>query len=212
MRCRPGAVFGLVFLGAITRSCSDASSPATSTAASRATTPPMESAAAAAGSQSKEDPAALLSESKKQIDEIESRLKDNGERLKKYYGTSDQVKQATDDLIKLAVIKGLYENSRDKAEKSLSIHADALIQKVSKHQRAIFASAAEEIFVKNGMDVRVRAAGAKSDQLRLQYALMSQPLVYKFQNEMKFPSQAKLFGFKKIIYTDGYDETWTVNL
>ena len=40
----------------------------------------------------------------------------------------------------------------------------------------------------------------------------SYPLVYKFQNEMKINDQARVFGFKKIIYTDGYDETWTVDL
>ncbi|APP86436.1 hypothetical protein BI317_22170 [Xanthomonas hortorum pv. gardneri] len=62
------------------------------------------------------------------------------------------------------------------------------------------------------MDVKVTASGAKKDQLRLRYVLMSQPLVYKFQNEMKINDQARVFGFKKIIYSDGYDETWTVDL
>jgi len=37
-------------------------------------------------------------------------------------------------------------------------------------------------------------------------------LVYKFQNEMKLDDQARTFGFKKIIYTDGYDSTWTQGL
>ncbi len=62
------------------------------------------------------------------------------------------------------------------------------------------------------MDVKVSASGLKKDQLRLKYVLMSQPLVYKFQNEMKISDQAAVFGFKKVIYTDGYDETWTVDL
>mgnify|MGYP006890186188 CR=1 FL=1 len=201
------AFFGLILLSAIVRGCSD--SPTTSTSAPAAST---NTAQPAPASPAKADPAAVLAESKKTVDEIEARLKDNAERLKKYYGTADQVKEATGDLIKLAVVKGLYEKSSIKEEKSLSGRADSLIAKVSQQQRVLYASTAEEIFVKNGMDVRVSASGAKKDQLRLKYVLMSQPLVYKFQNEMKINEQARVFGFKKIIYTDGYDETWTVDL
>ena len=62
------------------------------------------------------------------------------------------------------------------------------------------------------MDVKVSAAGTKKDQLRLKYVLMSQPLVYKFQNEVKLPEQARVLGFKKIVYSDGYNETWNVDL
>jgi len=201
------ALFGLVLLSAITRGCSDNSSTSTP--------PPTNSNSAtqpAPATPVKADPAALLAESKKAVDDVESRLKKNAERLKEYYGTADQIKEATADLIQLAVVKGLYKESNVKEEKSLSSRADLLIAKVSQQQRALYASAAEEIFVKNGMDVKVSASGAKKDQLRLKYVLMSQPLVYKFQNEMKINHRARLFGFKKIIYTDGYDETWTVDL
>ena len=62
------------------------------------------------------------------------------------------------------------------------------------------------------MDVKVSATGTKKDQLRLKYVLMSQPLVYKFQNKVKLPEQAKALGFKKIIYSDGYNESWNVDL
>ena len=201
------AFFGLLFLSAIIRGCSDDSSTTTAV-----TTPSSNAVQPAPVVPAKPDPAALLAQSKTTVDEIESRLKENAEKLKKYYGTADQVKEATTDLIKLAVVKGLYEDSKAKEEKSLSGRADSLIAKVSQQQRALYASTAEEIFVKNGMDVKVTASGAKKDQLRLKYVLMSQPLVYKFQNEMKINDQARVFGFKKIIYTDGYDETWTVDL
>lgn len=198
------AFFGIVFLSVITRGCSESSS--TSTSAPSAPTRPAPAAPV------KADPATVLVESKKTVEKIESRLKENAERLKKYYGTTDQIKAATADLIKLAVVKGLYEKSSVKEERSLSGRADSLIARVSQQQRTLYASTVEEIFVKNGMDVRVSASGAKKDQLRLKYVLMSQPLVYKFQNEMKISEQAKIFGFKKIIYTDGYDETWIVDL
>ena len=201
------AFFGLILLSAIMRGCSGGPSASTS-----ATNPSSNAAPPAPVAPAEPDPAALLAQSKTTVDEIESRIKENAERLKKYYGTADQVKEATADLIKLAVVKGLYGESKVKEEKSLSSRADSLITKVSQQQRALYASTAEEIFIKNGMDVKVTASGAKKDQLRLKYVLMSQPLVYKFQNEMKINDQARVFGFKKIIYSDGYDETWTVDL
>ena len=199
--------FGFVLLSAITRGCSSNSSNSNSPSNSSSNSTQSNPAAPV-----KADPAAVLTESKKTVDEIESRLKINAEKLKKYYGTADQIKEATADLIKLAVVKGMYEESKVKEEKNLSARADSMITKVSQQQRVLYASTAEEIFVRSGMDVKVSASGSKKDQLRLKYVLMSQPLVYKFQNEMKISDQAAVFGFKKVIYTDGYDETWTVDL
>jgi len=160
----------------------------------------------------KTEPATTFTESKKIIEEVEARLKSNSEHLKKYYGTSSQVKQATTDLVKLAVIKGLYEKSGKKEEKNLGTRATTLILRVSQQQRTIYASATEEIFVKSGMDVKVTAKKKKKDQLTLKYVLMSKPLVYKFQNEVKLSDQARVLGFKKIIYSDGYNTSWTVDL
>lgn len=211
------AFFGLFVLSAIVRGCSGDTSPTTSaTQAPASSSPSSDSATTPPTSTTKTDPAIVLAESKKTVDEIESRLKENAESLKKYYGTPEKIKQATADLIRLAVVKGLYEESKDKDEKSLSNKANSLIPKVSQQQRMIYASTAEEIFVKNGMNIKVSATGANKDQLRLKYALMSQPLVYKFQNEIKINDQASNLGFKKIIYTNGFDsslgETWTVDL
>ena len=200
------AFFGLVLFSAIVSQCTGGSSNSSSPTSSGST--PASTPAAPA----KTDPATVFAEAKRTVEEIEARLKSNADRLKKYYGTTDQVKQATADVIRLAAVKGLYGKSSVKEEKGLSDRAESLANKVMQQQRVIYASAAEEIFVKSGMDVKVSAAGKNKDQLRLRYVLMSQPLVYKFQNEMKLDQQAKAIGFKKLIYTDGYDETWTIDL
>jgi hypothetical protein len=203
--------FGLVLLSAITRGCSGSdtlisTSTSTSTSASPTNSQPAPAAPA------KVDPVAVLAKSKNVVEEVEARLKGNSEWLKKYYGTSEQVRQATADLMKLTIVTGLYKKSDKKEEKSLGAKAGSLISSLAQQQRTIYASATEEIFVKSGMDVKVSATGSKKEKLRLKYVLMSQPLVYKFQNEVKLTEQARSFGFKKIIYTDGYDETWTVDL
>ncbi|MBP6750369.1 MAG: hypothetical protein KA144_12070 [Xanthomonadaceae bacterium] len=199
------AFLGLSVLSAIVRGCSGDTTPTMATSTATGTQP-------ATAEPPKADPAAVLAESQTTVAEIESRLKQNSDHLKKYYGTPEQVKQATGDLIKLAVVQGLYEKSGNREEKKLGTKAGNLIPSVSQQQRTIYASASEEIFVKSGMDVNVSATGKKKEQLRLKYVLMSQPLVYKFQNELKLPEQARALGFKKIIYSDGYNESWNVDL
>ena len=39
------------------------------------------------------------------------------------------------------------------------------------------------------------------------YVLMSQPLVYKLTNESDFLSNLREGGFRKVIFTDGYDNS-----
>jgi len=167
---------------------------------------------AAAAAAAERERAAAFTAAKQNVSEIESRFNANAEKLKKYYATTDDVKQASADLLKLAVAKELYSDSTNPEERSLSTKAGSLIPRVSQQQRVLYASATEETFMKTGMGIHVSAAGAKKDQLRLKYALMSQPLVYQFQNEAKLPDTARAFGFKKIVYTDGYNSTWNVDL
>jgi hypothetical protein len=147
---------------------------------------------------------------------IELRVEENTKKLKKYYASQDQISQATDDLIRLAVLKGYYSEAKTKKEKELGLKASKLLPKVAQQQRELYSSATEEIFIKSGMDVKVTARGKDKTQLRIEYVLMSQPLVYKFQNEIKIGDQARAVGFKKIIFTNGFDssleQTWTVDL
>jgi hypothetical protein len=74
----------------------------------------------------------------------------------------------------------------------------------------------EQIFVKSGMDAKVSAIGANKTRLRVVYVLMSQPLIYKFQNDIKLDEQARQFGFTRLEDTNGFDSelgrTWTVDL
>jgi hypothetical protein len=157
----------------------------------------------------KVDSTTNLAESQKTVSEIETRLNDNAKYLKEYYGTSDQVKKASDDLLRLLKVQILFKKSQKKDEKEIGNRAFKLIPKVSLQRRTLYASFMEETFVKSGIDAKVSAKGPKEDQLQIKYALMSKPLVYKFQNEMPIEEQAKELGYTKVIYTDGYDRTWT---
>ncbi len=153
---------------------------------------------------------------KAQLEEIDLRLKNNREKLRKYYATIEQVKQSNKDHAQLLLISEIFGASLDKADMPLSKRAKTLALQVAEQTRILYASSMEENFMKNGLNITVNAKGAKGEQLKITYALMSQPLVYKFENEMKFQEQAGRYGFKKIIYTNGFEsslgQTWTVDL
>jgi hypothetical protein len=162
------------------------------------------------------DPAAAFAKRKESVVQVEQRLKDNTQQLKKYYASADQVKQSELDIVQLTFVKTAYSTSKVKEQRDLAKQASALVPRVAEQARTMYASALEETFVKNGMDVKVRALGGDKTHLRLTFALMSKPLVYKFQNEIKLAEQARPLGFTRIIYTNGFEsslgETWTVKL
>lgn len=153
----------------------------------------------------------------REVAAIEGRLKENAKSLKRYYGTTDQLGQATKDALHLIMMKVEYQNQgKSKEEKALGQKVAALLPLVSEQVREIYASSVEENFMKNGLDMKVRALGKEKKQLRITYALMSQPLVYKFQNEIKVNEQASKLGFTKLVYTNGFESelgnTWTIDL
>ena len=74
----------------------------------------------------------------------------------------------------------------------------------------------EQIFIKQGMDAHIKATGKQKEQLHISYAIMSRPLIYQLRNEASLESGARSFGFKKIIFTNGFQgslgSTWTIDL
>src|ERR1700744_2073646 len=84
------------------RGCSDGSSPST---------PPLQVARqfappTAPTKTTPPDPAKTLADSKATLREIESRLTENDKNLRKHYGTTDEIKEASSDLI-----NGTYSSS-----------------------------------------------------------------------------------------------------
>jgi hypothetical protein len=182
-----------------------ASSPVNATATRPAATPVAEV-----------DPAAEREKNKLAMAQARSRFTDNQAKLKKYYATPEQVKAAMDDHLGLMAIALSRGMSKFKEDQKQAGEAQALALQVAAQAREMYASVVEEGFVKNGIDAKVRASGSSKERLTVTYALMSQPLVYKFQNEMKLNEQASGFGFKKLVYTNGFQsslgETWSVDL
>jgi hypothetical protein len=150
------------------------------------------------------------------VKQADQRVKENREWLKKYYGTSDQVNKAALDVVALTAIKTAYGTRTTKEAKDLTLSASRLLPQIELQIRELYASSMEQIFIKSGIDAKVSAAGTNKTRLHVVYALMSQPLVYRFQNEIKVGEQARKFGFTSLEYTNGFQsdlaKTWTVNL
>lgn len=70
----------------------------------------------------------------------------------------------------------------------------------------------EQIFVKTGMDVYVTISGKEKDIITMTYVLWSRPLAYKYMNNDSFYSILKNTGFKKAIFYDKYNNTWTYTI
>lgn len=148
--------------------------------------------------------------------EMENRTNDLRSKMKKYYANADDVKQSIQDVAVLTIAKEAYSTRKNETEKRIYSKTASLLPKVQTTLRDAYASSVEEIFVRTGMDAQVRATGDNKKTLRIKYALMSQPLVYKFQNEIHIDEQAKAAGFTKLLYTNGFESslgrTWTVSL
>ncbi len=152
----------------------------------------------------------------KKLKEAENKIKACRDKLRKYYGTTDDLKDLNQMVVLLAMTKAVYASRKNDTEKRLYSKASSLLPKAQMTLRDTYASSIEEILVRTGMDAQVSALGTSKKTLRITYALMSQPLVYKFQNEVRIDEQAKNVGFSKIVYSNGFQSslgrTWTVDL
>jgi hypothetical protein len=147
---------------------------------------------------------------------IQGRLDENRAHLKKYYADDRRVAQSGSDQVQLVSVQVQLEGSKDKVDQKLAAQAKVLQGQVAQQTRDMYASTVEEIFIKNGIDARVRASGSVKERLTVTYVLMSQPLVYRFQNEMHLDEQARKMGFKKLVLSNGFEsdlgKTWTFDL
>lgn len=78
--------------------------------------------------------------------------------------------------------------------------------------RTNYADTLERNYLDKGMDVHVDVSGKKKDTIRLQYIMFTRPAVYKIQKNGKLLEEMRQLGFRKVIFADGYDTSWTFDL
>lgn len=79
-------------------------------------------------------------------------------------------------------------------------------------RRKAFIRQLESGMLEQGHDFYLSLRGKEQDQLHIKYILMSRPAVYQLANDDDLKSALYDLGFTKIIATDGYNDTWTIDL
>lgn len=80
-------------------------------------------------------------------------------------------------------------------------------------KRQLFAQLQERAMLDKGFDFELTLQGKKQDHLRVKYILVSRVFVHQFQqNYPEFFSGLRDLGFKKLTFTDGYDDSWVFDL
>lgn len=99
------------------------------------------------------------------------------------------------------------KEKEDAAKKKLAAEKK-ITDNVMVQMRKDFANKLELTHLDRGMDTTVTTEGKEHRSLRVRWILMSRPLVHKFINDSNYMATIKSMGFKKLIYTDGYNNTW----
>ena len=103
-----------------------------------------------------------------------------------------------------------------KEAQKLRSKVDALVkeqdEKMQLQSREAFVDFAERHFLDAGFDMHVSLSGQNKTTVTFKYVLMSRPTVYQITKDGGFMDQLRSRGFRKVIFTDGYDESWTVGL
>jgi hypothetical protein len=88
----------------------------------------------------------------------------------------------------------------------------AYIAKEATENRKDDAAAIERLLLEHGMDAAVTASGPGTTTLTIRYKLMSRPLVNKVLNDTDFLANRRAEGFRRAIFTDGYERSWLFDL
>lgn len=91
------------------------------------------------------------------------------------------------------------------------------LRDVMKAQREKFANDYERQLLGEGMDVHVRLGGSLEDRVTIQYVLLNRAWAFKITDggsvtDGSFLGQLQKIGFKRVTFSDGYDESYSYDL
>ena len=122
------------------------------------------------------------------------------------------------ELLRLDPTNKDYKAAKDKIN-SLQEQGRAAEERAEKQRiandfgsRIGYASTAEANFLKSGMDISVTTMGDRHSTLYMKYVLMSRPTVYNMINDHELLATLRGFGFKTVIFSDGFDSVWQYSI
>lgn len=126
--------------------------------------------------------------------------------------TTDLANQATQ-------VRARYEASEASAKHAAAVAAEKSTREEKATEAAInrilrdqMAKTVENSMLDEGYNVDVTAEGPDHTTLRLRWIFVSKVFAHQLSQRTEVFENARKIGFKKIVATDGYDETWTWKL
>jgi hypothetical protein len=99
--------------------------------------------------------------------------------------------------------------SKQKQFGKLALAAEmARIHREVVSKRKSYAANLEDSYLKQGQDFHIRTEGQDATTLRIQWVLIGRPFVYNAINNPEIMGTWRLMGFKTVVFTDGYNNTW----
>lgn len=144
--------------------------------------------------------------------EIETKLKGYEKHVKDYYPDEDMLRTLNADSSALFVLEVGYAKPDNETQKKTLAKAKTLRSKVDILRREVYAETVERAMLEKRINAEVEAKGTNKSTLQYKYALMSKATAYKMLEEGVIFETAKNLGFTKIIFTDGFRGTWTVDI
>jgi hypothetical protein len=97
--------------------------------------------------------------------------------------------------------------SKKLEKEAVNAEATALGRKLLEHRKS-YASTLEDAYLKKGQDFKIRTEGKDATTLRIQWVLIGRPFVYNAINDRELMLRWKLMGFRTVVFSDGYNNTW----
>lgn len=82
------------------------------------------------------------------------------------------------------------------------------LERATTQNRRSFAGTLEGNYLREGMDVTVRATGTNATTLRLTWILVSRPMAYQLSENGELFATLRAQGFRRFEISDGYDKMW----
>lgn len=98
------------------------------------------------------------------------------------------------------------------ATKAEIAKSEALALKYAIEMRKTYIQTKESELLGKGFDAYLSLRGKKQDELQIKYVLMSRPMVYQLSQDLDFRHTLQRYGFIKVHFTDGYTDSWDLDL
>lgn len=144
--------------------------------------------------------------------QIEKRLAEYQAQLKKYYPDYPMRMTIQSDALILNGLEGAYSKSSEPDQKKFYSKIKVLKPKVEALQRVAYAMDVEKRSKDQGINADINAKGDRKQIFEYKFILMNSALAHQIANGGDVMANAKGLGFTKMVFTDGYNGTWSYNL